>query len=429
MSTSEQFHDAFIEGKQLYRRYVNPYWYDAHAALSGNSNEFIKAFGATLYDDKGKEWLDLACSYGACLLGHAHPALTQTLVDSIQSGRPALSPFGVSSLKGYLAEQLVRLTGRNHCQCHFYTTGAEAVEGSIKIARSYTGRRGIVALAQGYHGMSFAASSLTNLSPWRDAYLTHKSIGDDVSIAPDIRSMCDALEMRQHALVIIEPIQGLGGGAFIDAQSIKLLRETCDRTGTLLAVDETLTGAGRTGRFLASHLLEWDIAADFTIISKSLTGGFAPLSVLVGSNHLMKHYFGKPGWERLHGSTFNGNDHAVAVAIIAVKQISAALEAPQPGIDLLTQELSALAMKASARLQVKCYGALFFIGFPEPDGSTLTSHLFFELYDRRILVLPCAQGTKSLKLLPPLNLTVAEARTVVTAIENALAAFTRGGDL
>lgn len=184
--------------------------------------------------------------------------------------------------------------------------------------------------------------------------------------------------------------------------------------------DEVLSGAGRTGHFLASQFLDWPVQPDLLLLSKALTGGLLPFSVLAGHPQVFEAFFGRPGWERLHGSTYSGNEHAVAVALESIRHIEQHIHGDKPGVRFFADALDEIAQAYSEFVEAKVYGGLFFLRFKHKHPDHAALDFFLNLYRMKVLVLPCGPGTGGIKLLPALNISPQDAEAAVEAIRTAL---------
>ncbi len=409
---------------QSYADHVNPFWFKLQKSLGDRSVDFIRGEGSWLVDQDNERWLDLAASYGASVFGHHYRPLVNALLGSIESARPAIAPFGISEAKGRLASELKQLAGLPSAHCQFFTTGAEAVEGAIKLARAFTGRSHVVTWNGSYHGMSLGSLPLTDLDPWKASQNRVGGSHPGVTSCGSAFEIIERVARQDCAAVLIEPIQGLGGGLHLSRDEAIRLRQACDASGTLLVFDEVLSGAGRTGRFLASQFLDWPVQPDLLLLSKALTGGLVPFSVLAGDHAIFEAFFGQPGWERLHGSTYSGNEHAVAVALESIEHIKAHLNGEKPGLRFFAEALQELTATEPGFVEARVYGGLIFLRFLNeyPDHAALD--FFLTLYRMRVLVLPCGPGTGAVKLLPSLNISLADAEQAITAIRSALSTTT-----
>ncbi len=254
--------------------------------------------------------------------GHRHPRLVQAIEQQLKSFTH--TAYQIVPYESYvsLAEKInQRVPIEGPCKTAFFTTGAEAVENAIKIARSYTGRPGVIAFGGGFHGRTYMTMALTGkVAPYKLGFgpfpgsIFHARFPDALN-GVSIQDAMDSLEYlfkadidpKQVAAIILEPVQGEGGFNIAPDDFIKALRELCDQHGILLIADEVQAGFARTGKMFAmEHYPE--VRVDLMTMAKSLAGGM-PLSAVAGRADVMD----APGVGGL-GSTYAGNPLAVAAA-------------------------------------------------------------------------------------------------------------------
>lgn len=279
-----------------------------------------RAEGAYIWDITGRRYLDFVGGIGVLNVGHNHPRVVAAVEEQLKQH----AAFQVAAYEPYIAraERLNELVGKGaDYKSIFLTTGAEAVENAIKIARSYTNRPGVISFRGGFHGRTLLGVTLTGFAqpykqdfgpfavevfhtPYSDEYrgvTTEKAIEalEEVfaaDIAPD-----------RVAAIIIEPVQGDGGFLQAPPEFLRALREITQRHGIVLIVDEIQTGFGRTGSLFGFQ--HADIQPDLVTVAKSLAGGF-PISGVVGKAEIMD----APAPGGL-GGTYGGNAIACAASL------------------------------------------------------------------------------------------------------------------
>jgi 4-aminobutyrate aminotransferase len=280
-----------------------------------------RARNAELWDVEGRRYIDFGAGIAVLNTGHRHPRVVEAMraqLDRFTHTAYQIVPYG-SYVE--LAERINALTPGSHAKkTAFFTTGAEAVENAIKIARAATGRPGVIALTGAFHGRSYMGMSLTGkVAPYKIGFgpfpasiyhvpapiALHGVSTDDSLAAIDALFKAD-IEPRQVAAIIVEPVQGEGGFHMMPADFMRALRRLCDEHGILLIADEVQTGFGRTGRWFAMQ--HYDVLPDLMALAKSLAGGM-PLSAVCGRAELMD----APAPGGL-GGTYAGNPMAVAAA-------------------------------------------------------------------------------------------------------------------
>ena len=287
-----------------------------------------KARGARVTDVEGREYIDFAGGIGVLNTGHRHPKVLAAIEQ--QLARVIHSCFQVMPYEPYvaLAEQLNAIAPiEGPAKTLFLSTGAEAVENAVKIARLATGRPGAIAFSGGFHGRTMMGMALTGkVVPYKlgfgpfpsDVYharFPHPYHGVSVADAlADIAHLfkCD-IEPARVAAFIVEPVQGEGGFTVAPPEFMRALRALCDEHGILLVADEVQSGFARTGRFFAME--HYDVRADLITTAKSIGGGL-PLSGVVGRADVMDAP--PPGGL---GGTYAGNPVACAAALAVIDVI------------------------------------------------------------------------------------------------------------
>jgi len=280
-----------------------------------------KALNAELWDVEGRRYIDFASGIAVLNTGHRHPKVIAAVKDQID--RFTHTCHQVVPYENYvtLAERLNALVpGKFKKKTIFVTTGAEAVENAVKIARAATGRGAVIAFTGAFHGRTFMGMALTGkVAPYKIGF---GAMPGDVYHAPfpiplhgvsvdDSLGVLDKLfkadvDPARVAAIIVEPVQGEGGFYEAPRDFMRRLREICDKHGILLIADEVQTGFARTGKMMAMD--HHDVAPDLTTMAKSLAGGF-PLAAVTGRAEIMDG----PATGGL-GGTYGGSPIGIAAA-------------------------------------------------------------------------------------------------------------------
>lgn len=266
-----------------------------------------KAYGAVVTDVNGKEYIDCVAGIAVNNVGHCHPAVVEAIK------RQAEQLIHVSNLyyteqQALLAEELVNLTGMN--RVFFCNSGAEAVEGALKLARKATGKKEFIAAEHAFHGRTRGALSVTHKEKYRKPF---EPLAPAVFVPYNDADAIRAAINKDTAGVILEAIQG-EAGVIIPADSyLKEVREICDETGTLLILDEVQTGFGRTGKWFARE--HSGIEPDIMTLAKAMGGGF-PMGAMLAQEDVAAN-FGRGD----HASTFGGNALSCAAALASIEVI------------------------------------------------------------------------------------------------------------
>lgn len=281
-----------------------------------------RAEGARVWDTDGREYLDFVGGIGVLNLGHRHPRVVAAVAAQLQ--RVTHTCFQVAMYDGYveLARRLNRLTPGDFAKkTLLVTTGAEAVENAVKIARAATGRSAIITFTRGYHGRTMFALAMTGkTNPYKQNFgpfpgdvfhapYPHEFAGwtADTALAA-LESLFETDVAADHvAAIVIEPVLGEGGFVPAPAEFLRGLRRIADRHGIVLVSDEIQSGFGRTGTMFAIE--HADVVPDLVLVAKSLAGGL-PLAGVVGRAEIMD----APAPGGL-GGTFAGNPLACAAAL------------------------------------------------------------------------------------------------------------------
>ncbi len=292
-----------------YRRYVNPPLARV-MKLSGSPIE-VRAEGSTIWDQNGKAYLDFAGGYGVFTLGHRHPRVLAAVREQLD--RFALSGktmFNV--LLGRASKRLAELSPGDLEISFWCNSGAEAVEGALKLARVATGRKKIVATHDAYHGKTIGALSASG----REAFQTpfRPLLADVAHVAFGDVEVLDAA-LVDAAAFIVEPVQGEGGVNVPPEGYLRAVRAACDRAGALFIADEVQTGLGRCGyRFGCERD---GVVPDVMTLAKGLSGGVVPVGAYIARTPIWMRAYGKA--PLIHTSTFGGSELACAAALAAME--------------------------------------------------------------------------------------------------------------
>ncbi len=300
------------ENRENHRNYINPELVNMMGLINFDKL-FVRAQNCSVWDEKGLEYLDFLGGYGALNLGHNHPEINAAL--RLVEETPNLLQAALNPLAGALAKNLALITPGDLQYSFFGNSGAEAVEGALKLARAATGRHKIVSCQGSFHGKTFGALSVTGRDKYR---MPFHPLLPGVSFIPygDEEALAKELSSGDKAAFIVEPIQGEGGIIVPPAGYLKRVREICSRYETLLIIDEIQTGFGRTGRMFACE--HEDVVPDVMCLAKSFGGGLMPLAAYITGEKIWKKAYGALEKATLHTSTFGGNSRAAAAGITAM---------------------------------------------------------------------------------------------------------------
>jgi acetylornithine/succinyldiaminopimelate/putrescine aminotransferase len=270
-----------------------------------------RAQGASLWDANGREYLDLLSGMGVANLGHGHPEVLAAIAEQAQRHLHVMV-YGelVQEPQVRLARRLAEIAPGDLSVTYFTSSGAEAVEGALKLARKLTGRRRFAAFRGGYHGDTFGALSVCDSTVYRAPF---EPLLDDVEFLPFGDAGAVTCVDRSIAAVVVEPIQGEGGVRVPPDDFLPALRARCDAVGALLICDEVMTGLGRTGAWFACQ--HWNVVPDVLVLAKALGGGL-PLGAFISSPDIMRTLSHDP--PLAHVTTFGGHPLSCAAGLAAL---------------------------------------------------------------------------------------------------------------
>ncbi|MDA3875643.1 MAG: 4-aminobutyrate--2-oxoglutarate transaminase [Halothiobacillus sp.] len=393
-----------------------------------------RALNAEVWDIEGNRYIDFAGGIAVLNTGHRHPALVAAI--EAQLKRFTHTCYQVLPYEGYvtLAERINALTPGNHAKkTAFFSSGAEAVENAVKIARSSTGRAGIIAFSGGFHGRTMMGCALTGkVVPYKVGFGPFPSEVYHLPFPMDVHGVTveDALhaletlfkadiEPNRVAAIIIEPVQGEGGFYIAPPELMRGLRTVCDEHGILLIYDEVQTGFGRTGKLFAAE--HYDVLPDIMTMAKSMAGGMT-LSAVCGRAEVMD----APAPGGL-GGTYAGNPLAVAAshAVIDVIEQEKLVERSNRLGEKLMARLTAAQSRVPALKEVRGLGSMvaaeFFdpaTGAPSPDAVKRVQQAAL---DEGLILLTCGVYANVIRFLYPLTTEDAVFDEALDILDRALA--------
>ncbi|MCP3019058.1 4-aminobutyrate--2-oxoglutarate transaminase [Cupriavidus basilensis] len=375
-----------------------------------------RAENSEIWDVEGKRYIDFAAGIAVLNTGHRHPRLVEAIQRQLE--RFTHTAYQIVPYASYieLAERInQRAPGRSAKKTAFFTTGAEAVENAIKIARAATGRPGVIAFSGGFHGRTMMGMALTGkVVPYKVGF---GPFPGEVFHAPypcalHGVSVEDALKAMEHlfkadvdpkrvAAIIFEPVQGEGGFNVAPPAFVKALRAICDEHGILLVADEVQTGFGRTGKLFAME--HYDVAPDLTTMAKSLAGGM-PLSAVCGRAEVMD----APAPGGL-GGTYAGNPLAVASALAVLEVLEGEQLIPRGAAlgQRLVERLETLKARVPQIAEIRGLGAMVAVEFRRADGAPdaeFTREVQNRALEQGLLLLSCGVYGNVIRFLFPLTI-------------------------
>ncbi len=295
-----------------FRKYLSSSYANMQIMLNFD-RQFVRAEGSNLWDRSGNKYFDFVAGYGSVNVGHNHPRLIEALrrVENI----PKIAQAALQPLPAAFAYNLAQVTPAALTRSFFCNSGAEAIEGALKIAQISTGRTSFVSCLRSFHGKTFGALSISGREKYKKPYEPLLTGCKQVPFG-DLDSLEQALQDKTAAAFIVEPIQGEGGVFLPPPGYLTAVRDLCTRYDTLLILDEVQTGLGRTGAMFACN--HEDVQPDILCLSKALGGGMVPVGAYITTDDIWKRAYGSFESSLLHSSTFGGywgNALAAAVGI------------------------------------------------------------------------------------------------------------------
>lgn len=421
------------ETYDLHRKYVNPQFVRVLEVIGFNRN-YTTAKGARLIDADGREVLDFLAGFGVYNIGRNHPLVAGVLHQVLDADPASLVQMDLGVLSGLLAEALAKITPGDLEAVFFTNSGAESVEGALKIARQATRRSKVVHCDHAFHGLTLGALSVNGNEEFRGR--NEPLLPDCIQIPfNDLAALEKALAGGDVAAFIVEPIQGKG--VFVpDDDYLPGARELCDRYGTLLIADEVQTGFGRTGKMFAVD--HWNVVPDIMAVSKALSGGFIPVGAVISKRSVHAKVFDSMDRCFAHSNTFGQNDLAMAggLATLHVLESENLVEQSARIGDYIMEGLREKAGRYEMLHEVRGKGLMIGMQFGEPRSLTLKTgwklvhkmnpDLFGQmitmplLEKHNILSQVAGHGLDTVKILPPLVIGREEADRFLDAMEAVL---------
>lgn len=363
----------------------------------------VKGLGCKVWDDKGQEYLDLYGGHAVISIGHCHPHYVKMMQEQ-QTKLAFYSNSVINKLQVELAHRLGKASGYEDYSLFLINSGAEANENAMKLASFHTGRTRVLSMEKAFHGRTSLAVEVTNnpkiIAPINDCgHVTYLPLNDLAAWEKELRK-------GDVCCCMIECIQGVGGIRMVTAEFMQGLRRLCDETGTVLICDEIQCGYGRSGKFFCH---QWfGVKPDLITVAKGIGNGFPMAAVLIA-----------PQFEAVYGrlgTTFGGNHMActAALAVLDVMEEENLVENARVVGEYLINALKELQKECDKITEVRGMGLMIGIELSEPykeirNNLLLKEHCFTG----------CA-GTNTLRLLPPLCLSMDEAKDFMERLKRTL---------
>ena len=396
--------DTIVEG---YRCHVNAGLASLFKFMGFEAVEW-RAEGSIIYDSEGRDYLDLLAGFGALPLGHRPEAVVAAVRDQMER-MPLSSRVLFSKPVADLAAALAALLPGDLEKSFFCNSGAEAVEGALKLARLHTRKPGVIATIGGFHGKTMGALSASGREVYRQPFAP---LIPEVQHVPygNIEALTAAVG-EATAAVIIEPIQGEGGVIIPPDDYLPAAREVCTKMGALLIADEVQTGFGRTGTMFACN--HSGVVPDIVCTAKALGGGVMPLGAFSSTPHIWAALEENP---LLHSSTLGGNPLACAAGLAAIGEIQRQ-NLPERASRLGERALNRLSDIQSAHpdmiAEVRGRGLLIGVQFTDADIAGL---IIAGLAQRRVIAAYTLNNPDVIRIEPALTISENDLDRGLTAL-------------
>jgi 4-aminobutyrate aminotransferase len=391
-----------------------------------------RAENATVWDADGRAYTDFASGIGVLNTGHRHPAVMAAVREQME--RFTHTCYQVVPYESYLrlAERLNARVPIRNAKTAFFTTGAEAVENAVKIARAATGRPGVIAFSSAFHGRTLLGMALTGkVNPYKAGFgpfpaeIHHvpfpselHGVSVEQSLAAIDRVFKGDMGPDRVAAIIIEPVQGEGGFNVAPAALMSRLRQLCDSHGILLIADEVQSGFARTGKLFAMQ--HYGVEPDLITLAKSLAGGF-PLSAVSGRAELMD----APAAGGL-GGTYAGNPLAIAAAHAVLDTIDnedLCTRSAELGTRL-REFLQEFASGNGAIAEVRGLGSMVAVEFCDPETGSPSAEIAKRVQQRALdlglILLTCGAHGNVVRFLHPLTIPLAQFEAALKTVREVL---------
>ena len=361
--------------------------------------EIVQGKGCNVYDKDGNEYLDLYGGHAVISVGHAHPTYVKAISEQVAK-LGFYSNSVINSLQQQLAEKLGKASGYEDYSLFLVNSGAEANENALKLASFHNGKNKVLSFKQSFHGRTSAAVKVTDIPK----YVAPVNEGLDVTFVAlnDIETVRAELQKGTYSSVIIEGIQGIGGIQVPTTQFMQQLREICTETQTVLILDEIQSGYGRSGKFFAHQY--YGIQPDIITVAKGICNGFPMSGMLISPMFT-------PVYGQL-GTTFGGNHLgcAAALAVLDIMEKDNLVENAAKVGAFLLEELK----KIDGIKEIRGNGLMIGMEFEQPIKEIRTKLLFEQK------VFTGVAGTHTIRLLPPLCLSMEQAQDFLNRLKKCL---------
>lgn len=360
--------------------------------------EIVKGSGCKVYDKEGQEYLDLYGGHAVISVGHTHPTYVKAISEQVAK-LGFYSNSVINGLQKEFASRLGKICGYDDYFLFLINSGAEANENALKLASFHNGKKKVLSFKHSFHGRTSAAVKVTD----NPKYVAPVNEGFDVTFVElgNIEAVRSELQKGTYSSIIIEGIQGIGGIQIPDDEFMRQLRNECTKNNVVMIIDEIQSGYGRSGKFFAHQYT--GIKPDIITVAKGICNGFPMAGLLI--NPMFDPIYGQLG------TTFGGNHLACAgaIAVLDIIEKENLIDNAAKVGDYLLTELKKLPIK-----EVRGRGLMIGIEF-EQSIKEIRDKLLFEQK-----VFTGVAGTNTIRLLPPLCLSMSEAEEFIKRLKNCI---------
>lgn len=375
-----------------FNEYLNRY--PQHRTVTGAVVEW-KGDGCILTDVTGREFIDCLGGYGTFALGHRHPKIIAAVKEQLDR-LPLHSQWMLNPRAADAARRLAHITPGNLCKTCWCSSGTEAVEGALKLARLFTGKRKFVSTKNSFHGRTFGSLSVTG----REIFRTFRPLLETTFVSyGDAEAIARAID-KDTAAVILEPIQGEGGVIVPPDDYLPDVRRICTERGVLMLLDEVQTGLGRTGEMFGCS--NSGVVPDILSLGKAISGGVIPCAAFHTTEEVFNSFHANPLY---HTSTFGGNPLATTAAAVTIQTLQ------DENLVQRSREMGSY-FRAGLEQLHKRYPKIIYdvrgrgllIGVEIVD-ATIAESLALRMFDHNILVAHTLNKPEVIRIEPPLIIT------------------------
>ncbi len=399
------------ETMEKYAKYINPGLARYYKFAQLDTVEWTSS-GSKVWDIFGNEYIDCLGGFGVFNVGRNHPRVVQAVKEQLDR-LPLSTRTLFNKHQADLAELLAQVTPGNLQYSFFGNSGTEAVEGAIKLARFYTGRKKLISANNSFHGKTMGSLSISGRDIYKKPFLP--CVPETYQVPYNNVEAMEMVVDEETAAVILEPIQGEGGINIPSPDYLKRVKAICEKKGSLLILDEIQTGLGRTGKMFACE--HFEVIPDIMTLAKGLGGGVLPIGAFISTPEIWKVFEENPF---IHSSTLGGNPLSCIAGIETIKilQEENIPETAWTKGQYVKERLKDIQTEIGELIQeVRGIGLLIGIQFSDPDIASLFA---MEMAHRRVLIAYTLNNPTVIRIEPPLTISYEELDTVLSRFQESL---------